>query len=420
MTVRGLSAVDAQTYWLSAKIPNDQFLLYGFAAVPSDVDLAVRQVRDRAQGSAELRLRVREGAGLLYPQWIDGEIEAGQFVVHDLADASWLGCLSAVAKLGDEQLDARVMTWRLHVFPGVEGLPSAAGAGTVAVLQAAHVLGDGIRSSALAAYLFGRDEPVQPVTAPAAIRAAALPWRSYRAARTHRQLVRDTEAGVVPAQADSRPALRSNARPEGVRSIRTVVRNRAQIPGPTVTVGVLGAVSTALSEYLSELGDDTSRLGAEVPMAKAGARQSHNDFGNVGVDLCPELEYVARATRIAEQLECRRSRAAHPAMVAANQAFASVPAPLLRWGVGKFDPDVRSPTVIGNTVVSSVNRGAADLSFGDAPVVVTAGYPGLSPMMGVTHGVHGIGDTIAVSVHAAESAIGDIDAYVERLDAALK
>ena len=76
--------------------------------------------------------------------------------------------------------------------------------------------------------------------------------------------------------------------------------------------------------------------------------------------------------------------------------------------------------VIGNTVVSSVNRGAADLSFGGAPVVLTAGYPALSPMMGLTHGVHGIGDTVAISVHAAESAIGDVDAYVDRLDAALR
>ncbi|HET7665513.1 MAG TPA: WS/DGAT domain-containing protein, partial [Mycobacterium sp.] len=66
-----------------------------------------------------------------------------------------------------------------------------------------------------------------------------------------------------------------------------------------------------------------------------------------------------------------------------------------------------------------VHRGAADLSFGGAPVVLTAGYPALSPMMGLTHGVHGIGDTIAVSVHAAESAVGDVDAYVERLESAL-
>ena len=91
----------------------------------------------------------------------------------------------------------------------------------------------------------------------------------------------------------------------------------------------------------------------------------------------------------------------------------------MRWGVGHFDPTLRSPTVIGNTVVSSVNRGPADLRFGELPVIVTAGNPGLSPMMGLTHGVHGIGETIAISVHAAESAIGDVDAYVERLERAL-
>ena len=35
-------------------------------------------------------------------------------------------------------------------------------------------------------------------------------------------------------------------------------------------------------------------------------------------------------------------------------------------------------------------------------------------MMGLAHGVHGIGDTVAISVHAAESAVGDVDAYVAR------
>jgi hypothetical protein len=33
--------------------------------------------------------------------------------------------------------------------------------------------------------------------------------------------------------------------------------------------------------------------------------------------------------------------------------------------------------------------------------------------------VHGIGDTVAISVHAAESAVGDIDEYLARLDAGL-
>jgi hypothetical protein len=204
-----------------------------------------------------------------------------------------------------------------------------------------------------------------------------------------------------------------------VRSIRTVIRKRDKLRGSTVTVGVLAAVSTALAGRLRELGDDPSTLGAEVPMAKTGVRQAHNHFGNVGVGLYPELGPNDRPARIAEDLAQRRRRAAHPAMLAASQAFAAVPAPLLRWGVKQFDATLRSPTVTGNTVVSSVNRGPADLRFGELPVVLTAGYPGLSPMMGLTHGVHGIGDTIAISVHAAESAIGDVDAYVDRLEAAL-
>ena len=41
-------------------------------------------------------------------------------------------------------------------------------------------------------------------------------------------------------------------------------------------------------------------------------------------------------------------------------------------------------------------------------------------MMGLTHGVHGIGDTIAVSVQAAESAIGDVDGYLQRLTRELR
>jgi hypothetical protein len=415
MVVRRLSAVDAQTYWMSAKIPNDQFLLYGFAGVPADLERAVDEIRQRAWRCGELRLRVRERSHLTHPEWVTADVLDNQFVMHDMADAGWAGCLTAVARLGDDQLDARAMTWRLHVFTPVD-IPDV-GEGTVAVLQAAHVLGDGIRCSALAGRLFGRPTPLPAVRAPGALQTLALPWRAVLAARAHRQLVRDTAAGVVPAQADSRPALRTNAMPSGPRSIRTVVRHRGQIAGPTVTVGVLVAISTALSGHLRDLGEDTSQLGAEVPMAKPGARHAHNHFGNVGIGLYPDLD--GRIARIADDLAQRRKRATHPAMLAASQAFAAVPAPLLRWGVEQFDPTVRSPVVMGNTVVSSVNRGPADLHFGEGRVVVTAGYPGLSPMMGLTHGVHGIGDAIAVSVHAAESAIGDIDAYVERLDAAL-
>jgi hypothetical protein len=418
MHVHRLAAVDAQTYWLSAKMPNDQLLVYGFDGKPADLDQAVEEIRCRADACAELRLRILDGNALTYPAWASAAVDADQFTVHHLDDNSWAGCLDAVCRLGDHHLDPRVYAWRLHIFSSIDGVPGAAGLGTVAVLQISHVLADGARSSAMAARLFGRAVDIAPITTPW-LRGVKLPWRSLLAARTYRQLVRDTAMGLVPAEAAPRPALRSNTRPSGVRSVRTLVRHRDGLRGPTVTIGVLCAVSTALSAHLRGLGDDPSTLAAEVPMAKIAVREANNHFGNVGVGLYPELSFSERATRVAADLADGRRRAQHPAMQAANRAFAVTPAPLLRWGVAHFDPTVRSPTVTGNTVVSSVNRGPADLHFGGAPVVVTAGYPALSPMMGLAHGVHGIGGTVAVSVHAAESAIGDVDEYVARLDAAL-
>ncbi|WP_250576190.1 WS/DGAT domain-containing protein, partial [Mycobacterium tuberculosis] len=248
-------------------------------------------------------------------------------------------------------------------------------------------------------------------------RAGFLPWRAAHAARAHLRLVRDTNAGLVAPGVGSRPPLSTNARPEGVRAVRTLLRRRSQLAGPTVTVTVLAAVSTGL---LGLLGGDVDTLGAEVPMAKPGVPRSYNHFGNVVVGLYPRLEPDERVRRIATDLANARRRFEHPAMLSADRAFAAVPAALLRWGVSQFDAEVRPVRVAGNTVVSSVYRGAADLSFGDAPVVLTAGYPALSPAMGLTHGVHGIGDTVAISVHAAESAVSDIDAYMRLLDAALQ
>lgn len=417
MTVRRLAAVDAQTYWLAAKIPSDQFLVYGFAGAPRDVDAAVASVLARARDCPELALRIRERGAARYPVWVPGAVDDSHAVVHP-PPGDWAGCVRSVLALADEQLDARNAPWRLHVFPSVEGLPGAERTGTVAAVQMAHALADGTRSSALAAWLFGRPAPVPPVPAPSRFEVAALPARAVRAARTHRMLQRDVEAGTVPAQTDPRPALRSNARPDGCRQGRTLVRTRAHLPGPTVTVGVLAAVAEALAGHLRELGDDPVGLGAEVPMAKTGVRRANNHFGNVGVDLFPDLAFPARAERIAAALADRRRRAAHPALRAESRAFAALPAPLLRKGVANFDPTVRSETVIGNTVISSVNRGAADLEFGGTPVVLTAGYPELSPMMSLVHGVHGLGDTVAISVHAAESA-GDVDGYTDRLAAAL-
>jgi hypothetical protein len=242
-----------------------------------------------------------------------------------------------------------------------------------------------------------------------------------RASRADRRLQRDIAAGLVAGPTESRPVLLTNTRPAGTPVVRTLLCDRSRVAGPTVTVAALVAVSTALAGVLRALGDDPARLGAEVPMTKPGIRDSYNHFRNVGIGLYPELEPAQRAGRIAEVLAAQRARSRHPAMAASSLAFASVPAPLLRWGVQQFEPDVRSPLVTGNTVVSSVNRGPADLRFGPAPAVFTAGFPALSPMMGLSHGVHGLGGVVAISVHTASSVLdaAALEDYLGRLDHAL-
>jgi hypothetical protein len=308
------------------------------------------------------------------------------------------------------------MPWRVKVFGAVTGVPGGAGVGAVVVVQMSHAMGDGTRAADLAAVLLGRSTELRPVRPPDR---GLLPCRALSAARAHRRLIADTDTGRLPPPLGTRPVSSVNAG-AGSADLRTLVVQRERLSHPTVTVGALAAIAEALGGYLDERGEDISQLGAEVPMA-AGAGpvlMAHNNFRNVGVGLYPQLGWAARTQRIAAELAAQRRRAQHPAVAASAAALAAVPAPLLRWGAGRFDPNVRPARVGGHTVVSSVNRGPADLTFSGHRVMLTAGFPALSPMMGLTHGVHGIGDTVAISVHAASAAV-DVDGYCDRLAHAL-
>ncbi len=396
-----MAAVDAQLFWLSAAVPNDQFLLYAFEGAP-DIGAAVDEVRRNAQRCADMQLRVADDDWWRYPRWRQAAVNPGQFVVYPALD--WPDCLDAICELAP--LDVTRMTWRVNVFPP-----------NVVVIQISHALADGTGSAALAARLLGRCAPSPVLASPDR---GFLPTRAVAAARAHRQLLRDTEAGSLPAPKPPRALLSVNAPRSGSSVLRTLVLGRDGLRRPTVTVGALVAISQALGGYLAERGEDITGLGAEVPMATGGSRpaQACNNFRNVSVDLRPELDPQRRAAAIAADLTGQRRRAEHPATLASDAAFAAVPAWLLRWGVQQFDPAARSGAVAAHTVVSSVHRGPADLSFGGSRVSFTAGFPALSPMMGLTHGVHGIGDTVAVSVHADPAAI-DADDYLDRLADAL-
>ncbi len=414
--MRAMAAADAQLFWLSSLVPNDQFLLYAFDGTPRHIGEVIADIRGRARSCPELGLRPVDDCRWRYPRWESVVPIEDQFVIHAPVGQDWRDWQAALDLVGRlAQLDQDRMAWRVHILPRVRGIPApeapAPVAGSVVVVQIAHSLGDGNRSAALAATLLGRRQPVRPVDRPDR---GVLLWRAAVAARAHRRLIREVGTGLAAPPGEPRPVLGVNAGRRRTAAVRTVVLNRARLPGPTVTVGALVAIADALGGYLADRGEDISRLGAEVPMSTGPALRAHNNFRNVGIDLLPEAGPAERADRIAAQLAGHRRRGEHPAMRASAAAFASVPAPVLRWGVGRFDPEARSPVVSGHTVVSSVNRGPADLMFGGNRVVMTAGYPALSPMMGLTHGVHGIGDTIAISVHA-DPAIVEVDQYLDRL-----
>lgn len=118
MAANRLTAVDAQMFWMSSRMPNDTFLLYGFEGVPTDLDAALAELAAAAGRSPDLTRRVSDDEPWHYPRWVPHQVDAAQFRVHHLADSSWAGCLAAVVALVDDQLDAAVTPWRLHVFPG--------------------------------------------------------------------------------------------------------------------------------------------------------------------------------------------------------------------------------------------------------------------------------------------------------------
>ncbi|MGB6763900.1 MAG: DUF1298 domain-containing protein, partial [Mycobacterium sp.] len=118
-----MATVDAQFYWMSAKVPSDDFLVYAFAGEPTDFERAVGEVRGRAQACHALTLRVDDGSPLTYPHWVPTAVEPARVFRHQLDDNSWRGCLDTVVRLADDQLDIRRAPWCLHVFAPVHGIP---------------------------------------------------------------------------------------------------------------------------------------------------------------------------------------------------------------------------------------------------------------------------------------------------------
>ncbi|MEV6136548.1 WS/DGAT domain-containing protein [Nocardia sp. NPDC051990] len=250
--------------------------------------------------------------------------------------------------------------------------------------------------------------------------------RGYEAFRAQQELAESTRAGRVPGPGPGfTPSLvnRTDSTARPAHQVRMIVcdAERMRIPGHTVTVVALTAVSIALDRYLTVRGARMDRLGAQVPMALSDNRvAARNNYRSLGVDLfIDEPDLPVRANKIAAALADRRTRARHPLLTAQDRVTAVTPAPLLRRDIERYPLDTVPDSIAGHTVVSSVYRGAADLTFGGAPVRFTGGFPAIGSVMRLTHGVHGLGDTVTISVHADTAALPDIDTYANLLRDAL-
>ncbi|QNG19935.1 DUF1298 domain-containing protein [Rhodococcus triatomae] len=441
-----LTPADAQMSWIGRRIRNDQFQLYCFSGTdgrsgPGDdgVAAARRHIGDRVDRIGELQVHAVPVPGDLdYPYWARRGQGPDQIRVHSLADRSWAGFQRALGDLLATSLDITESPWQVHLFPAVTGAPRCSEPALVAVFQVSHAFADGRRASASARQLFG---PGLPPGSPAPTRAPFAPAMLARAAAkipgqvagtvsvarrslAAQRAVRAAEAaGAVPPPADGFPLTRVNTDPGPSRTARMLVCDAARLTGAgvTVTVAAATAISVALARYLAEHGADIAALGAEVTVAVPDPTgRSRNSYRNVGVGLFPEVaDLRERAARIAADLAERRRRLDDPNVALAGGSVEYVPARMLRRGIERYDLSAVPATVAGNTVISSVHRGAADLRLAGRRVRFTAGFPGLSPVMGLTHGVHGIGGTVTLGVLTGSRAMPDPDHYLELLDAAV-
>ncbi|MGV8874316.1 MAG: WS/DGAT domain-containing protein [Rhodococcus sp. (in: high G+C Gram-positive bacteria)] len=430
-TTTRLHPADARAYWMSAKIPSDQFLLYCFDDGPEDLDAEVLRLLERSACIEVLNTRITDASLRLdYPRWTAANPRTDAISVHR-PPRTWLECLDAIASSFEAQVDPRVSVWHLHLYPNVTETPGSAGPAVVAVLQLSHAAADGALAAQTARDLLGthrlapaprvdtRSTAAEPTSTLRA--AAALPLHvvsmirgGLRARRDALLLGHATDSGSIPPPAHSQALTALDVAPTGRTSIRTIVLPKADLQSSdtTITTFALTAISVGLQHFLGH----STELAAEVTLAREARGGARNNFGNVGVGLhLDEPDILTRNRLVSADLTARRARANHPLSEAArasqDDAEAHVPAFLAEWGVAQFDPTAPPPTVTGNTVVSSVSRGAADLTLCGGSVRFTAGFPALSPAMSLTHGVHGIGNTVTVSITSNSAAVPDPDRY---------
>ncbi|MFF3569054.1 wax ester/triacylglycerol synthase domain-containing protein [Nocardia jiangxiensis] len=390
----------------------------------------------RAAALEPLRRRIVEApGGLTHPFWAIDDSSIESHVVTHPDGLDWAACQDRMAKVLTEPLDARVCAWRLHVFPGVRGIGTLSGAGTVVMMHTSHALLAGPAMTSLGEALFAADPaPVRIEGQPSAARhprlwpavvadAIRIPWRTVRflagARALSRRTVPEGEADWSVISARTRTVLNQRIGPD--RALRTVPLDLASVRTPGVTVTAIGltAISLALQRYFDEhtlpCPED---LSAFVTIAIPGEQVlGVNRIGADVVDLHPgETDIAARARAVDETLRARRGSASSPRELARLQLIDGLPSRTYRTKFGTLPPADPPPLPPAHTILTSIRCDSdTALSLLDSRFRFAGMLPPVYPDIALAHSFVGAGDVFAVSVACDPAIVTDPDVYCDLL-----
>ncbi|MGQ4598179.1 wax ester/triacylglycerol synthase domain-containing protein [Nocardia sp. R6R-6] len=405
-------------------------------APPTAADLA-HHIRERAELLEPLRRRIHEvPGGLGHPFWGVDDSPIDSHVVTHAAELDWVGCLDRIGSILERPLDARVSTWQLHLFPGVSGVPTLSGSGTVVMMLVSHALMAGPAVPSLSQALFA--------SAPAPLRieglgsaakrlgprlnlAAAggvLRWPlqvmrfNARVRAENRRIARTGDDGGPQTPPRSKTVFNRRIGPRrAVRSIPLKLRD-FRAPGITVTSVGLTAISRAMQRYLEKQDGCPDDLAAFVTVAVPAARAlGVNHVGADVVDLFPgEPDLASRARAVDAMLRVRRQSSSSRRELTRLELVDLLPSRVYRARFGTLPPAEPPAPDVAHTILTSIRcESNAEWSLLGRPFRFGGGTPPVYPDIGLAHSFLGVGDSFTVTVACDPAIVPDLDDYIDIL-----
>ncbi|SEK90810.1 wax ester/triacylglycerol synthase domain-containing protein [Rhodococcus maanshanensis] len=416
---------------------------------PEPLEIA-EWIADRADGTELLRQRiVRVPLDLDHPYWIeDPAFSVDNHMIFHVAE-KWEQARAVLAGVLQAPMDDQRPPWELHVISGVRGVDGVSGEVTVVALKTHHAAADGTLSALIARRLFAPD-PAEPDPRDSSTDARRSPsqlellsraiWSTPRnlgrlahgllkAHSAQRELRLGAEQGLYRAPIAVRPRTTFNQPLGPDRVFNTAAfplgdlrAMKSALGEVTINDLVLAVVGGAMRAYLTETGDAPDRsMGAGVPMSTRATREatSRNQFVTMYVDLHTDIEDPIDRTRaIHDSALDERVRTTTPASATLDELAGAIPGVLFRAGLavlGAMPKRESSSVSLGNTLVSNVPKGAADMKLGEATVAATFGLCPLIGLAGLAHRVDSVGDVLTINVTADPRQLRDDRRYVELL-----